>query len=333
MAVQVALGRVRWGAPQCKERVRDLIDDPYIVLGVEKTATQDEIKKAYRKLAKALHPDLHPDDAGKKAQFQAVSAAYDLLGNAEKRRRFDAGEIDASGQERPDQQFYHHYAGRQGGRRYDPGMGPEEYADAADFFADLFGERHRSGAGARQEFHARGQDIRYHLDIDFIDAVRGAKNTVTMPDGKTIAISIPAGVRDGQTLRLRGKGAPGFGKGQAGDALVTIGIRAHPLFTRTGDDIEIELPITLDEAVLGAKIDVPTISGTVSMSIPKGASSGRKLRLKGKGVAHKKGKAGDQIVRLKIVLPDVIDTSLEELARRWRDHSSFDPRKDLWRKT
>ncbi|SDJ26418.1 DnaJ C-terminal domain-containing protein [Lutimaribacter saemankumensis] len=310
-----------------------MTDDPYIVLGVDKTATQDEIKKAYRKLAKALHPDLHPDDAGKKAQFQAVSAAYDLLGNAEKRRRFDAGEIDASGQERPEREYYHQYAGQQNGRRYDPGMGPEDYADASDFFADLFGGRQRNTGGARQEFHARGQDLRYHLDVDLIDAVRGAKHTVTMPDGKTIAISIPAGVKDGQTLRLRGKGAPGFGQGQPGDALVTIGIRPHPVFTRTGDDIEIEVPITLDEAVLGAKIDVPTISGTVSMSIPKGASSGRKLRLKGKGVSCKTGKAGDQIVHLKIVLPDVLDNNLEDLARKWRDHSDFDPRADLRRKS
>jgi DnaJ-class molecular chaperone len=311
-----------------------LNDDPYKVLGVEKTASQDEIKKAYRKLAKALHPDLHPDDAGKKSEFQAVSAAYDLLGDPEKRRRFDAGEIDASGQERPERHYYHQYAGQDAGRRYDPGMGAREFDDASDFFSDLFGGRSRgSGSNFRQSFQARGPDLRYHLEVDFLDSVRGGRRSVTMPDGKGIEISIPPGVKDGQTLRLRGKGGAGFGEGPPGDALITIGVRPHPVFTRDGDDIEIELPITLDEAVLGAKVDVPTISGPVSMSIPKGASTGRRLRLKGKGVVQANGKAGDQYVRLRIVLPDRIDGELEELAKRWREHSDFDPRKDLRRQT
>ena len=154
-----------------------------------------------------------------------------------------------------------------------------------------------------------------------------------MPNGKAIEISIPAGVHDGQTLRLRGKGGAGFGEGPPGDALVTIGVLSHPVFTRDGDDIEMELPITLDEAVLGAKVDVPTISGTVSMSVPKGASSGRRLRLKGKGIVRASGKAGDQNVRLKIVLPDRMDGELEELAKRWREHSDFEPRKELRRQT
>lgn len=312
-------------------------DDPYKTLGVPRTATQDDIKKAYRKLAKKLHPDLHPDDTGKQAEFQAVSAAYDLLGDAEKRRRFDAGEIDASGQERAERQYYHQYANQSAGRRYDPGaeMGDFEFEDASGLFSGLFGQRAR-GAGAggfRQEFHARGPDIRYHFEVDFMDAVRGAKRSVTMPDGKRIEISIPAGVKDGQTLRLRGKGGPGVGKGPAGDALVTIAVRPHPVFSRDGDNIEIDLPITFDEAVLGAKVEVPTISGPVSMSIPKGASSGHRLRLRGKGVAPAKGPAGDQMVRLKIVLPDRIDDDMQGLAKRWRDHAGFDPRADLRRKT
>lgn len=308
-------------------------DDPYKVLGVSKSAAQEDIKKAYRKLAKSLHPDLHPGDKGKEAEFQAASAAYDLLGDPEKRRRFDAGEIDASGQERPERHYYHHYAGQDAGRRYDPDMGPQEFGDVSDLFKDLF-RRHQEGGGEfRQAFHARGQDTRYHLDIDFMDAVRGAKRSVTMPDGKGIEISIPAGVEDGQTLRLRGKGGPGFGKGPSGDAFVTIGVRQHPVFARDGDDIEMELPINVDEAVLGAKVDVPTISGPVSMTIPKGASSGRRLRLKGKGLVHAKGRAGDQYVRLKIVLPEKIDSTLEDLAKRWREQSSFDPRKNLRRQT
>ncbi len=316
-----------------------MADDPYKILGVRKTATQDEIKKAYRKLAKTLHPDLHPDDKGKQAEFQAVSAAYDLLGDAEKRRRFDAGEIDASGQERPERQYYHQYAGQDAGRRYDPGvgMGDFEFGDASDLFSGLFGGGGRRGAGRgggfRHEFQARGPDMRYHLEVDFMDAVRGGKQSVTMPDGKRIELSIPAGVKDGQTLRLRGKGGPGIGKGEPGDALVTIAVRQHPVFTRDGNTIEVELPITFDEAVLGGKIEVPTISGTVSMTIPKGVSSGHRLRLRGKGVAPAKGPAGDQVVRLKIVLPDKIDAEMQDLAKRWRKQAGFDPRSELRRKT
>jgi DnaJ-class molecular chaperone len=315
-------------------------DDPYKTLGVPKTASQDEIKKAYRKLAKTLHPDLHPDDPGKQAQFQAVSAAHDLLKDPETRRRFDAGEIDASGQERPERRYYHHYAGQDAGERYDRpfgsqdfrrGFGAGEEEDLSDLFSELFGRRYQAG-GAHKDFHARGNDLRYQLEVDFLDAARGVKRAVTMPDGKPIEISIPAGVRDGQTLRLRGKGAPGFGDAPAGDALVTVSVNPHPVFSRNGDDIELELPITFDEAVLGAKVDVPTVTGPVSMTIPKGATSGQRLRLKGKGI--KRGKsAGDQTVRLKITLPKEIDEEMRKLAERWRDAGNFDPRAEMRRMT
>ncbi len=312
-------------------------NDPYEILGVPRTATKDDIKKAYRKLAKSLHPDLHPDDAAKQERFKAVSAAHDLLGDPEERRRFDAGEIDASGQERPERQYYHHYAGQDAGRRYDPGpgfggaMGDD---DLSDIFAQFFGGRTgRPEQGVRGQFRARGQDLRYHLEVDFLDAVNGARRSVTMPDGRTIEIAIPAGLKDGQTLRLRGKGGPGAGQGGPGDALVTVSVRPHPIFTRVGDDIEMELPVTFDEAVLGAKVEVPTVSGSVSATIPKGASSGQRLRLRGKGIRHPDSKAGDQIVRLKIVLPKRIDAGMEDLARRWRDTAGFDPRADLRRMT
>lgn len=307
-------------------------DDPYRVLGVPKSATQDEIKKAYRYLAKKLHPDIHPGDPGKQAEFQAVSAAYALLGNPEQRNRFDAGEVDASGQERADRHFYHHYADTDAGRRYDPGMG--DFGDMADLFSELYGRSQKSGGGSfGREWNVRGRDLRYHLDIDFLDAARGAKRSVTLPDGKPIEISIPVGVRDGQTLRLRGKGSPGIGGGPAGDALVTVGVSPHPVFSRDGNDIEMELPIAFDEAVLGGKVEVPTISGPVAMTIPKGASSGHRLRLKGKGIAARKEPAGDQVVQLKVVLPERIDGEMETLAKRWREHADFDPRKNLRRRT
>ena len=309
-------------------------EDPYKVLGVSKTATQDEIKKAYRKLAKKLHPDLHPGDEGKKAEFQAVSVANDLLGDPEKRRRFDAGEIDASGQETPERRFYHQYADQDMGRRYDPGDASGDFRDTSDIFSELFGRRQQSqGRGYRQDISARGPDAHYHLDVDFLDAALGSKRQVTLPDGKSIEITVPPGLRDGQTLRLRGKGGAGLGGGPAGDALVTITVRPHPVFTRDRDDITIDLPITLDEAILGAKVDVPTISGSVSMTIPKGVSSGHHLRLKGKGIRTATGPAGNQYVRLRIVLPDKIDDKMEDLARRWREQVQFDPRKDLRRTT
>ncbi|WP_397543958.1 DnaJ C-terminal domain-containing protein [Roseovarius salis] len=319
-------------------------DDPYKVLGVSKDASQDEIKKAYRKKAKALHPDLHPGDKAKQDEFKKVGAAYDIIGDAEKRRRFDAGEIDASGQERPERQYYHQYAGADPQGRYQSASGFGDFEDVSDIFADLFGGRARGGgggfggfgeaaggrrAGGGAQFTARGADARYHLDVDFLDAARGAKRTLPLPDGNTIELTIPAGVREGQTLRLRGKGQPGMGGGPPGDALVEIGVRPHPLFTRDGNDIEVELPITFDEAVLGGKVEVPTITGRVTMTVPRGASSGRRLRLKGKGIRPPKGAAGDQHVRLRIVLPETVDDEMEEIAKRWRAHVRHDPRAKL----
>lgn len=325
-------------AEQSAAQQRTMNSDPYKILAVSKTATQGEIKKAYRKLVRDLHPDLHLEDAAKQEQFKAASVAYDLLSDPEKRRRFDAGEIDASGQERPERQYYHHYADQEEGRRYDlrSGFGTATGEDdLGDIFSQLFGRR-TGGHGQgdfRKEVHARGQDLRYHLEVEFLDAVRGTKRRVTMPDGNDIEIGVPPGLKDGQTLRLRGKGAPGFGQGKSGDALVTVTVRPHPVFCLSGDDIKMVLPITFDEAVLGAKVDVPTVSGSVSVTIPQGASSGQRLRLRGKGIKRSRGKAGDQIVRLKIVLPKHLDDDMKDLARRWRDKAGFDPRAELRRMT
>lgn len=299
-------------------------DDPYAVLGVSKTASDGDIRKAYRKLAKELHPDLNPGDARAEERFKRVSAAYSLLGDPEKRARFDRGEIDASGMERQEQPSYRHYADSDPSGRYHNTAGYEDFADMSDLFRDLFEQERRRGGG--QGRGHRGHDMRYHLTVDFLDAVRGAKRRITMPDGNALDLTIPAGTRDGALLRLKGKGAPGYGDGPPGDALVEIAVAPHPVFERQGSDIHMDLAITLDEAVLGGKVEVPTTTGRVNMTVPKGASTGHILRLKGKGVAAPGSKPGDQLVRLTVVLPKEIDPELEAFMRDWRTRHAYDPR-------
>lgn len=306
-----------------------MADDPYETLGVERSATDAEIKKAYRKLAKDLHPDLNPGDPAKAERFKNVSAAYDLLRDPEQRARFDRGEIDASGAERPQQRFYRDFADADRQGRYHSSSGFEDFADASDIFSEFFGRRAGSGA---QGPRMRGQDIHYHLEIDFLDAVYGAERRITMPNGGAIDLRIPPGTPNGGTLRLKEKGGPGLGGGAAGDALIEISVRPHPLFGRQGGDILLELPVTIDEAVLGAKVDVPTISGRVRMQIPKGASSGDMLRLKGKGVKAKGRPPGDQRVVLKIVSPKDADPELEACLRKWREKRRGDPREEIFRR-
>ena len=305
-----------------------MADDLYEVLGVAKDASQDDIRKAYRRLAKELHPDLNPGNKQAEARFKEVGAAYDILGEPEKRARYDCGEIDASGAERPPQGFYREHADAGDRHAYYSTAGFEDFDDVSDIFADLFGRQARTGAGARA-VRMRGPDVQYRMEVDFLEAVNGAKKRVTMPDGNSLDITIPVGVRDGQVLRLKGKGGPGIGGGPPGDALVEIAVRPHPLFERQGNDIVVELPIGVDEAVLGAKVEVPTISGRVRVNVPKGASSGQTLRLKGKGVKAGAGRAGDQLVRLRIVLPHTIDPDLAEFMRRWREGHAYDPRAEM----
>lgn len=297
-----------------------MADDPYAVLGVARGASDDEIRRAYRKLAKELHPDLNPaNKVAAEERFKKVSAAYDIVGDAEKRRKYDTGEIDAAGEPR------RAYTRAGAGAR-----GAHGGADGADFgfgdiFSDIFG-RDRGGRGSDRGFSMRGQDVRYSLEVDFLEAVAGAKKRVTLPGGGTLDLTVPEGVTDGQVLRLKGKGAAGARGAEAGDALVEIKVRPHPQFQRVGDDILMELPITIDEAVLGAKIEVATSSGRVQLTVPKGTSSGRVLRLKGKGVRNlATGAAGDQLVTVRIVLPDTIDDQLSYFFSEWRQKHTYDP--------
>lgn len=300
-------------------------DDPYSVLGVARNASDAEIRKAYRKLAKKLHPDLHPGDKAAEERFKAVSAAYELLGDPERRARFDRGEIDASGAERPEQRFYRSYADADGGGRYYTASGFEDLSDVSDIFAEMFGRRRRGRGG----FDLRGQDVRYRLDVDFLDAANGARRRITLPDGKEIDLAIPPGVESGKVLRLKGEGAPGIGKGPPGDALIEIGVRPHAFFRRDGRDIILDLPIAIDEAILGAQVEVPTIAGRVRMTVPKGSSTGDVLRLRGRGVKDRSGRVGDQKVILKIEAPPQVDQELEDFMRSWRERHRYDPRRGM----
>ena len=300
-------------------------NDPYAVLGIKRGASDDEVRRAFRQLAKELHPDVNPGDTAAAERFKQVSQAYDLLGDPDKRRRFDAGEIDASGEPR------HTYAGSGagggfGGFRGRP-RGPADDMGFGDIFSDLFGAN-RGPRGYGGEFGAKGQDVRYTLEVDFLEAAVGTRKRVTMPDGTALDLNVPEGVSDGRVLRLKGKGAPGLGGQPNGDAMVEIRVRPHPLFERDGDNIRIELPISIDEAILGAKIEVPTVSGTVNLTIPRGTSSGKTLRLRGKGVKNTTtGTVGDQLVTVQIVLPDEIDDGLAYFITEWRQTNRYDPRK------
>lgn len=296
--------------------------DPYEVLGVARAATSDDIRKAYRRLAKKLHPDLNPGDKQAEARFKDVTAANDLLSDPDKRQKFDSGEIDASGGERPRQQYYKDFASGGAGSPYENSSGFADFGDGEDLFAELF--RRQSGQSRR----ARGADLHYRLPISFLDAVNGATQRLTLPDGGSLDVTIPVGIQEGQTLRLRGKGAPVRGDGEPGDALVEILINPHRFFVRQDDDIHIELPITLSEAVLGARVKTPTPTGAVMLTVPKGSNTGAILRVKGKGVARRGGH-GDELVKLKVMLPSEPNAELEAFLSTWSTATSDDPRKDM----
>lgn len=309
--------------------------DPYEVLGVGKTASQKDIQSAYRKLAKKLHPDLNPGDKEAERKFKELSAAYAILSDTEKRRRYDAGEIDAGGEEKPQQRFYRDFAGAAAGGggpwSRGAGSGDDRYYSSAGFsdFAgdDLFAEFFsRRGGGAGSSFAMRGADRHYRLEVDFLTAVNGGKRTIGLGGSDTLDITIPPGTRDGQTLRLRGKGEPGTGGAASGDALIEIEVAPHPYFVRDGDDIRLELPITLAEAVAGGKVRVPTPSGPVTATVPAWSNTGKQLRLRGKGVPRRGGGAGDLYVTLRIVLPDQPDEALKAFVEGWGAGRAQNPR-------
>lgn len=303
-----------------------MAEDPYVVLGVSRSASAEEIGKAFRKLAKTLHPDIRPNDAAAAEQFKKVSVAYELLSDAEKRRKFDRGEIDAGGEQR---RTYERYTGPGGGGSRTGAAGDADFG-FADIFSSVFGDQ----AGARgprgprpTTFAMRGQDVRYTLEVEFLEAILGTRKRVTMPEGGQLDLAVPEGVVDGQVLRLRGKGSAGLRGGEPGDALVEIRVRPHATFKRAADDILCDLAVGLDEAVLGAKIEVATLTGRIQLTIPKGTSSGRVFRLKGRGAKNSTtGVVGDLLFTARIVLPDPIDESLAYVISEWSKKHPYDPR-------
>lgn len=320
--------------------------DPYSVLGVTKTASAAEIKKAFRTLAKKYHPDQNKDDPKAQEKFSEINQAYEVIGEDEKRKKFDRGEIDSEGKPRGFEGFHpgaggyrtntgpggaQHYefefgtggfGGRpRGGMGGGMGGGPGGFG-ASDFFSDLFGG---GRSGPRQ-----GEDLNASLRVTLEESAQGAMKRVIMPSGKSLDVKIPAGIESGKQIRLKGQGQPGPGGGLSGDALVTIQIAKHKLFEIDGRDLRLELPITLYEAVLGGPVEVPTLGGRLELKIPAGSSSGRTLRLRGKGLPDTGGKsAGDLLVTLKIVLPEGSDSDLDELMRKWQASRPYRPRDSM----
>ena len=304
------------------------MEDPYKTLGVTRDASQEEIRSAYRNLAKQHHPDLNPGNTKAEERFKTVSAANELLSEPEKRGQFDRGEIDSAGQERAPRPSYRDYAEGEPGRRYGrtgPQSGGWSAEDLGDMFGSIFNEDRRAGGETR----IRGRDERYALTTDFLDATNGATRRLTLPDGRTLNVKIPPGTADGQVLRLRGQGSAGRNGGSDGDALIEIHVTPHRYFERDGQNIRLELPVTLSEAVLGGLVEVPTLGSPVRMRIPPRSDSGTELRLRGRGVPAHGGLApGDLHATLRVVL-GTPDAALEEFLRNWKPEHSANPRQAM----
>jgi len=295
--------------------------DPYETLGLSRDAKPEQVRSAYRKLAKKHHPDLNPGNAAAEERFKVVNTANELLSDHEKRAQFDRGEIDAAGDPAaPEPPRYRRYADAAEGARYR--AGPDEDFQFGDIFGDFL---NRGGEGLRM----RGADAHYALAVAFLDTVAGATRTLTLPDGRTLDVRIPPGIEEGQILRLKGQGGAGLNGGPAGDALIEIHVEPHPFFTREGNDIHLKLLVTLKEAVLGARITVPTPIGSVTMTIPKRSDTGTRLRLRGRGIpAHAGRPAGDQHVTLHVTLADA-DDALETFLRGWEPAEPSNPRRTM----
>ena len=308
--------------------------DPYEILGVNRSASEAEIKKAFRSLAKKYHPDTKGGDPAAQKRFQEISGAYDIVGDKEKRAKYDSGEIDASGNPRGFDPRAHGYEGAPFG--FGRGGGGKDYHftwtnqgdttegfRAEDIFSDLFG-----GLGGRRgrAQTRKGEDVGISTTVSFEEAARGGTRRVVLPSGDEIDIKIPAGIREGQQIRIKGRGGPGRSGGAAGDILISVSVAPHPWLTRDGNDLRMDLPVTLKEAVLGGKVPVPTLTGTVQMTIPANSNSGSVLRLRGKGVAAPRG-AGDLYIRLVVALPEKGDPELKDFAEKWQ--ANYDPRSKL----
>ncbi len=320
-----------------------MADDPYEVLGVPRDADQAAIRKAYRARARKHHPDLNPGDKAAEEAFKSVSAANDLLSDPEKRASFDRGEIGADGQARQERPQYRDFAEGASGRRYRPagaasghpagGWGANE-DELGDIFSTIFGGQaggFSGHAGTAPAGPRKGRDEQYGLTVDLLDVVNDATKRLTLPDGRTLDVKIPVGLEDGQSLRLRQQGGPGLNGGTSGDALIEIKVAAHPFFRREGSDIHLDLPVTVQEAVLGAKISVPTPAGSVAMTVPPGSDTGRQLRLRGRGVPARGGMAaGDLYATLRVVI-GAPDAALEEFLKTWKPETAPDPRRSMMR--
>jgi len=306
--------------------------DPYEVLGVPKSAGDAEIKKAFRSLAKKHHPDTKGGDKAAQKRFQEISAAYDIVGDKEKRAKFDAGQIDAGGNPRGFDPRAHGFEGARGTNPGDfhftwtdqghPGETAEGFRPE-DLFADLLGGLGGRGRGRAQP--RAGQDFTVQTTVSFEEAAHGGTRRVVLPNGEQIDVKIPPGLKDGQQIRLKGRGGAGRSGGPPGDVLIHVSVAPHPHFSRDGRDLKVDLPITLKEAVLGGKVPVQTLTGTVSLSVPPNANTGTVLRLKGKGFpAHGGEAAGDLYARLVVTLPDGPDADLQKFAEGWK--ADYDPR-------